>query len=845
MRRGRLRPWALALALLGAVSGSSARADVREQVALGARAVALGGAYSAVADDALSLYWNAAGLSRLGNQELLGSHADLYGTGLRQSVLGFAVPLTPGQAVALDWFSTGLEDEELDFGENRIDVAWARRWHRRLAVGLLGKYLTRSIGLDGVSQGSGKGFGMDVGLLGTITDDLHVALVGQDIWNTSLDDPERGDRVVYHSSWRWGAAWSPRRSLLLAADVDDRVHAGVEFAPTPALALRAGFQDDPGGREAATWSAGAGVRVGIVKFDYALEFHPDLGRTNHFDLGLAFNFNPSQVRIEKVEARDVYTSLYKSYDTEPMARVRLRNLRDTPLTARVALVAPDLMDARTETEILLRPRASQEVELPAVLSEKVMSLAGDRQVPLQVTVSYQSARLARTEKSTARCLAYAPGAINWGDGMEQAAAFVTTKDPAVDAFARHVAGIVARGGPGPFQNRNIAFAAGVVSALQALGLAYVPDPNNPFSTIAEEAKAVDTIHYPRETLVSRVGDCDDTTVLVAALLENLGVATRFVDVPGHIFLLFDSGIHERNRLGLPVDESMYVVDGGRIWIPIETTLLSRGFAAAWAAGAENHATWTSRAVLSTVEVGAAQGRYRPAELPGAPPNDLLAGLDGLEATLAHETSLMEGRRTEFLAARFGGAARSVVTPEAAASVAEILYRSGHHEGAARRLDEALLAHPGSALLLNNRGVVAAGAGRLDEARDFFARALDTEAHDPGIWLNLGLVRYAGGDSGDALEPVVQGLELSGGYAEAARLLRLPSDAGGRGAEKRLTAEEVRRLLRTAMSRAPARPAAPDSTAGRPQEPRPEPQAVRVAAARAGDDALREFLYWKP
>jgi tetratricopeptide (TPR) repeat protein len=379
-----------------------------------------------------------------------------------------------------------------------------------------------------------------------------------------------------------------------------------------------------------------------------------------------------------------------------------------------------------------------------------------------------------------------------------------------------------------------------------MGLAYVPDPSNPFATISEEARAVDTIHYPRETLASGVGDCDDTTVLLAALLENVGISTRFVDVPGHIFLMFDSGVHERNRAGLPVDESMYVVDGETIWIPIETTLVGKGFTAAWTTGAENYASWRDRQVVATVDVASSWARFLPAEPPGAPAMAFLDKLGGFEAAFAAETSAMESRRSEFLAGRFGGAIGGGVSPEAASTVAELLYQGGRLEPARAQLTAALASSPASAQLLNNLGVVAAAQGDLAAGIDYLNRALDTEGRDPGIWLNLGLLRYVAGDSGSALDPVVQGLELSGGFAEAARLLRVPDDGRGRAANRRLTAEEVRRLLREAVRRVPAAASAPgDSLAPAAATPHPEPQGVRVAAARAGQDALREYLYWKP
>jgi tetratricopeptide (TPR) repeat protein len=833
------------ITLCGATAASGAP---REQVPFGARAIGLGGAYSAVADDASTVFWNPAGLVDVGHQEIAGSHSDLYGSGLRQDVVGFVLPLTPGHAVAFDWYHQGIEDSELKWGENRLDLAYALRVHQRVSLGISAKYLTRSTELDGITLVDSRGAGLDFGVVAMPTRTVRLGIAAQDVTKTRLSDSDRGSYTAYPRGIRLGAAWTPTRRTLLALDVDDRIHAGLEFAPFEALAFRAGTQISTDGRESAIPAFGTGLKVGILKFDYALELHPDLGSTSHFDVGLAFNFNPAQVRIEKVEVREVFTSLYKSYSREPLATVRLRNLKDTPIVARVSLLSPDLMDARTEQEVILRPKASQEVSLSAVLSDKVMELASDRQVPVQVTVSYQSARLSRNEKAASRCLAYSRGAINWGHGMAQAAAFVTTRDPSVDLLARHVAGEVARLGGGTFNNRNLAFTAGVVSALQDLGMAYVPDPSNPFASISEELQAVDTIHYPRETLASRVGDCDDTTVLLSALLENLGVSTRFVDVPGHIFLIVNTGIHERNRQALQVPDELLVVEDGELWIPIETTLVGRGFTEAWRAGAESFRSWKERGVLGTLDVAESQSRYLPADLPGVT-LDVTGRLSRFSELYAQERAILEKWGNEYLAARFGQspASRNVPSPAAACMVAEVLYHSGRLDAARTQLETALKGAPASAALLNNLAVVRSSAGETAAGIDLLTRALDTERRDAGIWLNMALLRYVSSDTGDAIAAVAQGLELSGGYAETVRLLKLQPEASDRAGSKKVTAVEIRRLLRKALARVPA---APDTTVSvgkndtKSPAPVKEPTGVMIAASRGSDKVLSEFLYWK-
>ena len=64
---------------------------------------------------------------------------------------------------------------------------------------------------------------------------------------------------------------------------------------------------------------------------------------------------------------------------------------------------------------------------------------------------------------------------------------------------------------------------------------------------------------------------------MASLLGNLGVNTEFVDVPGHILLLIDTGLNERNRAALGVDSTLMVIDGERVWIPLETTSLDQSY----------------------------------------------------------------------------------------------------------------------------------------------------------------------------------------------------------------------------------------------------------------------------
>ena len=823
-----------------------------QRVPVGVRAIAMGSAYTSIADDASAAFWNPAGLPSIGHQEIVGTHADLFGTGIQDDLIGFALSLSQRSAAAVHWYHSGFEDPELNYGESEIELSYGRLFTNLLSVGATVKYLDRGTELDGVSVRRGHGFGLDLGLLSTPIRRLRIGVIGQDLFDTNVSySTGEGTGVAYPMNFRGAISYSPIGSGILAFDVDDRWHVGAEYRPIPSLALRAGLQDDWSGPDAATWSAGAGVKVGLFRFDYALVDHPTLGSTSNFGLAMEFNFNPAQIRIDKVEPRDLYASLYKTYARQPVATMRVRNLDDRPLDTRLQVMIPGVMEQPSEHDVILRPKATEEISLSAVLGDEVMARMENRSIEVRVSATYQSVRLPRTESASAKGVLYAPGAIDWSKGVDQAAAFITTRDPAVEALARdatHVAALMpVAAGP----QRNLAFAAALVDALASMDVAYVPDPTNPYSAISRTPRAVDTIGYPRETLARRSGDCDDTSVLLASLLGNVGIATMLVDVPGHIFILADTGVHERNRLGLGIEESRTVVYGERVWIPLETTAISKGFAMAWQEGAESYAAWSARGRVALVDVQRAFERFESAEPQSPLPRPAEIDTKALQERIAADLGVVEGWRQAYLRGRYGPEGLPM-TPsvEALNEIARVQLAAGRIEKARSSLEEALTLKAGDVRSLSNLGTLLASQGDLAGAATRYEAALQLEDDDGGVWLNLGLVRYVMGDSARAEANLAEGIQRVGSYEQACALLALEPESAletDRGGGGKMTDAEVRELLKAALSRVP-RPgqAAHGNTAPASVEAvTTRPWASRVAGSRSTDrDALREHLYWK-
>lgn len=141
-------------------------------IPVGPRASAMGGAFSAVADDATTSYWNPGGLSRMIRNEFTATTAEWL-VGTRINWLGVAFKLDDDNAV-------GISVNQLDYGEEEIttpqepngtgqnwsanDIAislsYARNLTDRFSIGGSFKYISQRIWNE-----SATAFALDVGLL--------------------------------------------------------------------------------------------------------------------------------------------------------------------------------------------------------------------------------------------------------------------------------------------------------------------------------------------------------------------------------------------------------------------------------------------------------------------------------------------------------------------------------------------------------------------------------------------------------------------------------------------------------------------------------------------------------
>jgi len=845
-------PAVVALAVLAAApahAGPGTAADVPP----GARATALGGAFTAIADDGNALFWNPAGLPRLGHQEFTSTLGNVGGTGTAENYLGYVFPITDQHAAAFSWKQTAQDDTGLEYGENTFSLGYAYRFGKKFGIGGAYRYLSSSVDLDGSMFTEWSGGTADFGAHYAASDRLAVGVTLKDAFGRKVTHKDGPEERLADPRLTVGVAGRPLAAApwTVAMDVNDQLHVGSEYWYRGMFGVQAGVLTDRAAKQGAegegvTWSLGASARWKVLQFDYAHVMPPVLPATNRFTAAVAFNLNPSRVRVDRAQMDEVYASQKGRYAQKPVGTVRLTSRVEEPQAATLSVFVPGLMDAPTEREVVVRPKQSQEVPMSAVFGNSLLALDQDRAVQADVRLTYRYKNRTRVEKTTTQFFVYRPGAISWED-TRAAAAFVTPSDPVVSDFARSVvAGRDQAFEGGPL--RNVMTAMRMWNALSGYGLTYVPDPNTPFSAVSDTKSAVDQVQYPRGLLASRTGDCDDMSVLYCAMLENVGIPTAFLDGPGHILMMFDSGVHPRNALSLSLDESMYAVRGERVWIPVETTMIGKSFVDAWEEGASIYRRWEASADFHVTPVQEAWTEYVPS-LPGTPaPAVTVPPPATIDRLFAVDQDSLKARQAAYLRAKFleqlDSEPQSDLDAGKENQLALVYALDGRFAEARAGWARVLAADPAAAAALTNTGNLDLLEGRPDSALSRYDAALAV-GRDPGVLLNQGLARWSKGDAAGADESFARALALLSDPAEAERLLGLPQEPTGQGSPRRLTAEEVRQRLRVAAARVPKQGAmeAPGTSAS--PADRPVKVVSKVSGARAADRKdLARVVYWK-
>jgi hypothetical protein len=264
---------------------------------VGARALGMGSAFTAIADNCDSVYWNPAGLSQINFHEIttmqtkLSTDADHYYISYVQPFLWGGIGVSWVQVSLGDIYETGVSTDEFNevvplgvfsYFSNAYMLAYGQELMSNLSIGITAKYLQADMpGLISAEGGSAYGYSITPGILWKPSRQLSVGfkideLVNSQKWGTGTEEhvpPKYRFGIAY--SWRiWGY------SLLFSGDYsqiakEGYVGEGVVGAElkTDGISLRLGLMDS-------AMTGGVGFTDKHISVDYAYVNQMSLSREN-------------------------------------------------------------------------------------------------------------------------------------------------------------------------------------------------------------------------------------------------------------------------------------------------------------------------------------------------------------------------------------------------------------------------------------------------------------------------------------------------------------------------------------------------------------------------------------
>ncbi len=292
---------------------------------VGARAAAMGGAYSAVSDDASAVYWNPAGLIQIPKLSAVFMRAQ-YLESISYQYAAYAQRLSYDSVIAGSALMTDIgaitqtdingatlgsftpRDEVFTISYSKAILELSDK-DTDVSMGVSAKYIKSQI-LD-----SAKAYAVDFGVMTYNFSDIPYRLA---VTATNMGGGLRYDQELnpLPLTFKLGASINPFRNFLLDTDIvmpkqsSPSVRVGAELATTPneltRLCVRAGLDTQRMNDGLGGFTIGLGATLHFFSLDYAYVPMGELGSTHR--ISLTFDF-PFRSPIFQRRDRTIFTKM--------------------------------------------------------------------------------------------------------------------------------------------------------------------------------------------------------------------------------------------------------------------------------------------------------------------------------------------------------------------------------------------------------------------------------------------------------------------------------------------------------------------------------------------------------
>ncbi len=484
------------------------------------------------------------------------------------------------------------------------------------------------------------------------------------------------------------------------------------------------------------------------------------------------SINRAAVELSTITIGNIFSANYKWYLKNPLGSAVVVNNLNVPFqNVKLAFRLKDFMDFATEKVIEnLGPKETVEVPLAATLNNKILEVSEDTPIQAEFTVTFYEEGKPQRVSRTQALKVYSRNAITWED-PKRIANFITPKDPPVLDLGREALRQAPKGPPAAeYLNGNLVIAMHIWDALGAVGVRFLPSPNNPFEQISEDpAFPVDYTQFPRETLRRKSGECDDLVTLIASMLEGATVKTALLDYPGHIALMFDTGASDAAEVGLP--PGALIRYKGSLWIPLEATLVGSPFHEAVRKALSAYREMLKAGKVGIIDPRVAWETYEPATHPASEAPIQTPDAADVAKRFDEESQAYLKARYDYLTRGLKKRiAKDENDPELANELGIVYIQHGKTEEAVKEFARAAELDPRNAAALTNLGNLSYMEGKFDEALAHYQKAADEDPLDAGLWMNLTRAALKAGKAAEAGEFSKKALALDPGLEPAVQSL---------------------------------------------------------------------------
>jgi len=452
----------------------------------------------------------------------------------------------------------------------------------------------------------------------------------------------------------------------------------------------------------------------------------------------------SSLEINEFKVENIFPAQFVYYSKNPIGAVTLENTGKADVkNIKAKIFIPNYMTFASEQMIpLLKAGEKKTFEVSATLDkDKLQSVSENTVAQIKTEISYNQGGEEKIRSITKPVTIYSKNSISW-NRPNHVGAFVTYKDAAVENFSRNVVGSVKFDQSlYPNASRNMQNAMKIWDAVRAFSINYVSDP-----WVVAEGDVLDEIQFPRQTLAKKAGDCDDSSILLAACLENLGIRTMLIGTADHIFIMFDTGVNKKNASRVSLNERDYVIRENTVWIPLETTIINKSFTESWSMGADGYyKTVDAKGKLDVIDVRKSWEVSPPSNLASDEKIAATPAAADIEKFLVADAQSLSASNAEMVSQKVAYL-KTQNNEKSSNEAAVILANAGKYDDAI-----GVLKTYKSASTQNNLGNIYLLKGDSLNAFNSYSSAMNADANDGGINLNLGLLKYLGGDHAGTVE----------------------------------------------------------------------------------------------